>query len=101
MSKKLLVIISFLIVILLTISFPSLNTTELNSNLYSSAFGFPLAYFTLYGETMTNWFIPKLFVGNEGLNINPLIALLNVLVFFYLFLFIKNKLASKSKKGIS
>lgn len=73
--------LSIIISIVLSIFIPS---NPINEGILKYNYGLPFAYITIYqrGETSA-WFFNNFFNGNTGILIDPLTAIINIIVLYY------------------
>lgn len=59
----------------------------------SYKYGFPFSFITIHQQKANSaWFGSNFFSGNEGLSINPLVFLINIIVLYLLLLFVRTSI---------
>lgn len=88
--------LSLLIYFSLTIFIPS---QFISDGMGEYTYGFPFPYLTIYQKDSTSmWFWTNFFSGNDGLSINPIGLIVNIIVLYLIMRFIMKKFATKGKE---
>lgn len=92
------VTVSFLFCILIPLLLPS---KYLEDGMGRYNYGAPFSYITIYQNHPTSkWLGENFFTGNEGVLINPLPFLLNLMIIYLLIRFFSTKINSKQKLSL-
>ncbi|MBB6217763.1 hypothetical protein HNQ80_003886 [Anaerosolibacter carboniphilus] len=90
--------VSIIIAVITTVLVPS--NPEQGNILLKYKYGFPLNYITIIQrKPISKWFGTNFFAGNMGLAINPLTFLINILVLYFVILYLVKMFLRHSSKN--